>query len=235
MFGCGSYDSAASKAVEVLLEPGDVLYIPPYWFHYVVAVGSADGADGACSMSVSVHTESEAARIRDQMLSHELPIKATWGKPERAAAIALYVTALFPSQDQRQEFLTTLLSSRFDALDVDAAVRGNSPGLAEAIAAARSKFSATFSERRVRAAGGRTPLSDSNKHVMVEHARRFSRITRRIEGRSGLSEAEKAIELGNYIEDVVAATLGAEWVDPFLRALTLPDPAGADEIKSYGE
>eukprot|EP01046_Picozoa_sp_COSAG06_P109726 COSAG06_NODE_56215_length_286_cov_0.278075_1_plen_56_part_01 len=26
-------------------------------------------------MSVSVHAESEAARIRDQMLSHELPIK----------------------------------------------------------------------------------------------------------------------------------------------------------------
>ena len=216
--------------MQVLLEPGDVLYIPPYWFHYVVAVGSADGADGLCSMSVSVHTESEAARIRDQMLSHELPIQASWSKPERAAAVALYITALFSSQDQRRDFLSALLSSRFDALEVDAAVRGNSPGLAEAIAAARVKFSDTFTERGVRAAGGRTPLSDSNKHVIIEHARRFSRVARRIEGRSGLSEAEKAIELSNYIEDVVAATLGAEWVDPFLRALTLPDPAGGYEI-----
>jgi hypothetical protein len=33
---------------------------------------------------------------------------------------------------------------------------------------------------------------------------------------------------------VVAATLGAEWVDPFLRALTLPDPAGVEEALSYG-
>jgi hypothetical protein len=190
------FENAATKAVEVLLEPGDVLYIPPYWFHQVTAVSAAAGGGGGggggggaagagagggggggerCSMSVSVHTESEAARIRDQMLSHELPIKSSWGKTERAAAVAIYVTALFPSQEQRRAFLTKLLQSRFDALDVDAAVRGNSPGLAEAIAAAREAFSATFSEQRVRAAGGRTALSDSNKHAVVEHARRFSR------------------------------------------------------------
>ena len=171
----------------------------PAPFHTVTAVG--DKPKGVlCSMSVSVHTESEAARIRDQMLSHELPIKKSWGKPERAAAIALYVTTLFPSSGMRQSFLNALLASRFDALDVDS--DANALGLSEAIGKARSQFASVFTEQRLRAPGGRTALTDTNKHVLVEHAQRFGRITRRIEGRTGLGPAERAVELGNYIEDV---------------------------------
>ena len=72
---------------QVVLNPGDVLYIPPYWFHQVSAVSESPSD---CSMSVSVHTESESARIRDKMLVHELPIKEAWIPAERAAATAHY-------------------------------------------------------------------------------------------------------------------------------------------------
>ena len=212
------YERAAKRALEVVLSPGDALYIPPYWLHQVTALS------GPCSASVSVHTDSESARIRDQMLSHQLPIRDEWAAPQRAAALAVYVTALFSSQAERQTFVAGLLAARYDPLVVDARVLGNSPGLAEVIESAREGFSARFSERGQRVRGGRAQLSDSVVHVVREHAQRFARITRRIDGRGGLLRHQKAAELGNYIEDVVAAAIGAEWVDPFLRALTLDDP-----------
>jgi hypothetical protein len=80
---------------------------------------------------------------------------------------------------------------------------------------------AAFSDRRRRFVHGRTTLSDTLKHVLSEHARRFARITRRIDGKSGMSSHEREVELGNYIEDVAASVLGARFVDPFLRAMTV--------------
>ena len=200
------YERAAKRALEVVLSPGDALYIPPYWLHQVTALS------GPCSASVSVHTDSDSARIRDQMLSHQLPIRDEWAAPQRAAALAVYVTALFSSQAERQTFVARLLAARYDPLAVDARVLGNSPGLAEVIESAREGFSARFSERGQRVRGGRAQLSGSVVHVVREHAQRFARITRRIDGRGGLLRHQKAVELGNYIEDVVAAAIGAEWV-----------------------
>src|SRR5690348_8736660 len=34
-------DFAHAHALEVILSPGDVLYVPPFWFHYVSVVGES--------------------------------------------------------------------------------------------------------------------------------------------------------------------------------------------------
>jgi len=50
------------SAMEVILEPGDVLYIPPFVFHFVMVVGDA------VSISISTHTESHVAKLRGTIL-----------------------------------------------------------------------------------------------------------------------------------------------------------------------
>ena len=120
------FAAAATEALEVVLGPGDMLYIPPYWFHHVTA------ASDEPAVSASVHTESDAARVRDRMLLHELPIRDAWSKPERASALLTYVDALFPDPAARRDFVGRMVRSRWDPLPNDAAE--NSPGLAEQLA-----------------------------------------------------------------------------------------------------
>ena len=92
------YERAAKRALEVVLSPGDALYIPPYWLHQVTALS------GPCSASVSVHTDSDSARIRDQMLSHQLPIRDEWAAPQRAAPLR-FVRPLDRSGMSRERLL----------------------------------------------------------------------------------------------------------------------------------
>ena len=79
---------AALGAQEVVLSPGEVLFIPPYWLHHVCAIG--DEQTGAISVSASVHTESDAARARERMLRHPLPI----GGDAEAGHLTLRAAAL---------------------------------------------------------------------------------------------------------------------------------------------
>ena len=131
------------------------------------------------------------------------------------------VDALFPTPEDRREFIEQLLASRFNPLHIDA--EANSPGLASVLATARKDFPAKFSEKRRNFRHGRTLLSDTLQQILVEHARRFQRISRRIDGKTGMQPHVREIELANYIEDVVAAVVGAQYVDPFLRAMTVVD------------
>ena len=65
-FDAGSFPLAGAlrgrSALEVVLSPGDVLYLPPYWLH---TVSVADGA--APSLSLSVHAKSAAMELIDRL------------------------------------------------------------------------------------------------------------------------------------------------------------------------
>lgn len=53
------------------MEPGDVLYLPPYWLHHVTALD--------LSISVNVWSDSEEQVIYNKQITKEpLPLDAEW-------------------------------------------------------------------------------------------------------------------------------------------------------------
>lgn len=54
------------KALEVILEPGDLLYMPPLWFHEVESL--------SVSISVNVWTDSHQTELMEKVFAHPLPL-----------------------------------------------------------------------------------------------------------------------------------------------------------------
>jgi len=75
------------RGFEVVLEEGDVLYIPPLWFHQVTSLST--------SISISVWSHYQAATVWEKMIDEsKLPIKAEWTPLERVAALRLFLESL---------------------------------------------------------------------------------------------------------------------------------------------
>jgi hypothetical protein len=55
-------DHLRAQAFEVVLEPGQVLFIPALWLHHVTTVGDE------VSISVSIHSDTRVANLREQMM-----------------------------------------------------------------------------------------------------------------------------------------------------------------------
>ena len=55
-----------TKALEVVLEPGDLLYMPPLWFHEVESL--------SVSISVNVWTDSHQTELMEKVFAHPLPL-----------------------------------------------------------------------------------------------------------------------------------------------------------------
>lgn len=67
----------------VTLSPGDVLYLPPFWWHYVSAVGP--------SVSVSVWTTGAADALAGRAEDVPLPLDTDWPASSYRAAAASYL------------------------------------------------------------------------------------------------------------------------------------------------
>jgi hypothetical protein len=77
---------ASARALEAVLQPGDVLYLPPLWFHHVSALTS--------SMSVSVWTRFPETQEMYKTVKVSLPIRAAWSPETRLMAARIYLLAL---------------------------------------------------------------------------------------------------------------------------------------------
>jgi hypothetical protein len=72
-------DFKHARAIEAVLGPGDVLYLPPLWFHEVIALD--------LSMSVSVWTHPKETKAMWDLPNHPLPIPRSWPEEKRSLAI----------------------------------------------------------------------------------------------------------------------------------------------------
>jgi hypothetical protein len=73
-------------AFEVILHPGDILYIPPYWLHRVESL--------SFSVSVSILSPSEEERIYQEALWVSVPLSREWPVEDQLWAIHSYVEML---------------------------------------------------------------------------------------------------------------------------------------------
>ncbi len=60
------------NGIDITLYPGDVLYIPPYWFHCVITLET--------TLSVNVWSQSEAFNTMETIYSLPLPFEESWGQ-----------------------------------------------------------------------------------------------------------------------------------------------------------
>jgi hypothetical protein len=60
----------------VILEPGDVLYIPPFWWHRIETLGAAESQATGTALSLSVVSPSAEEAVLARALWHPLPFLA---------------------------------------------------------------------------------------------------------------------------------------------------------------
>jgi hypothetical protein len=76
---------------EITLHAGDLLYIPPYWFHHVEAVGTET------SISINIWTGCDENDAYFDMIESPLPFEAFWTKKQKSFAIKYFLTLLLDS------------------------------------------------------------------------------------------------------------------------------------------
>lgn len=134
-------DYAKMRPHEVVLHPGDVLYLPPYWFHEVTVVGDD------VSISVSVHTESDEVALREAVMQHPIPVHTDWPTDIKIKALAHYLHLVtadplinldYASGSEAQgpdggnRFIAALVKTRYAHFGLDPWVDGLAAGVDEA-------------------------------------------------------------------------------------------------------
>ena len=83
------------NGVEVLVNPGEVLYLPPFWFHSVVTIKT--------TISFNVWSYSEAFLQMEEIYITAIPFEEEWGRAKLMQALNYFVkqliTSLLPSTD----------------------------------------------------------------------------------------------------------------------------------------
>ena len=204
-WSCGSL-FARGVVQEVILSPGDVLYLPPFWFHRVEAVGTEP------SMSVSVHSESDALEVRGITNSRAVPgvRNVTYG--DALALVQEYVKTLLDELSWKMEtFATDILDSMYDPLQFDT----EAEHLWESILEAETSFQEHARLVLQDANDINAPVPDLSK------VREAAAVTARGISVTGSSLQASAVEIlvAQYVEDILCDTFGAAFVAPVLRFL----------------
>jgi hypothetical protein len=201
-------DFAKVQPQEVVLGPGDVLYLPPFVFHQVSVVTPPDAlphSRDAVSVSVSVHTTCNEVDIRSGMidLSLKLPVVKSWPRDTRVCALFWHLAGgVFANADERVTFVTSLLRASFSHFDLDDA---NAPGLHDKIREARRQFAEGLQ-------CGAEPGTTFAPFVQIgQQVRRVAR--------TASSLAVTSMLMSGYIQDCSELLLGPLDMDPFLRWL----------------
>ena len=101
----------APAPLRVRLSPGDALAIPAFWVHHVTTASSG-------CISLNIFDESPLKLAASELLSHPLPLHASWDIELRRHGLAVAVRALFDELGlSAAPLLSRLLQSRFAPLE----------------------------------------------------------------------------------------------------------------------
>ncbi|KAI6653760.1 hypothetical protein LOD99_3264 [Oopsacas minuta] len=85
-----------ATGMEITLEPGDLLYLPPLWFHHVEALET--------SISVNAWSDSEQTPIVKRIFSHDVPISEE-NERNKAISTVLIIDGIFDRVCARKKCL----------------------------------------------------------------------------------------------------------------------------------
>ena len=181
-------ESLETPPIEVELGPGEVLYIPPYWFHIVVTMET--------TISLNVWSNSESYLIMEEVFAAPIPFEEDWGREKLLKALQYYidllVEGLVDEDGLTGSFVTVAVFSRYEPL-----LKRLSVEQAQTLASVvRDSYCL-----------GRDSLDEQSLPVdyIDEGARRILRLL------SGIhSQAALEINLANYIENLTWRIVGTE-------------------------
>ena len=193
---------------EVTLKAGEILYLPPFWFHRVEAVGSTP------SMSLSVHSESDALDVRGITNSRAVPGVRNATFSESLVSVKEYLATVVSELSwDMGTFAQDMLDSMYAPLQYDRGTEHlwDKIGEAEAIFVKHARLSAP--------AGAQISTSDSSHEADMSDVRLAATSTARGIAATGSALDTAAVEIlvAQYIEDVLCDTFGAAFVAPALK------------------
>jgi len=175
------------SAVEVITEPGDVLYLPPMWFHKVDALEDSININ-SWSYSKNTHFLHEVNELKD---SHPLTIlkKQSFDAIERNVALTIFIKNLIflvEMDEDKPTFIQNLFKERYRTLIKDRELKSDSDF---------TDFcpTETLSSRK------------QKKHILKIFESATTDITKIL---SHYPLNTKKVWLGNYIEYLIFLTIG---------------------------
>ena len=99
-----------TRPLEVMLNPGEVLYIPPYWFHCVVTMET--------SISLNVWSNSESFLVMEDIFSVPIPFEEEWGMTKLLQAIQYFIDKILHgvAVPEPSTFVKRKVYSRYEPL-----------------------------------------------------------------------------------------------------------------------
>ena len=200
-------------AQEVVLSAGDLLYIPPYWWHRASVTGSQ------VSMSIAAYTYGNQMEMYDLLKAHQVPVSPEFTWNQKVAALKVYVCAIAALQLDSSSvaevhcdrWILALLAQRYAPLS-HAQSRNIEVGWTAMVHKYQRHFLWLTRELRIPAGLNRQ---------LEAHA---SRLQNSVQGLAlrlgGLDPAIWTTELQSLVEDVCNSVVGTRFVEPFLQYLS---------------
>ncbi|XP_064405829.1 HSPB1-associated protein 1-like isoform X2 [Halichondria panicea] len=109
----------SARPVVAEVRPGDMLVVPPFWFHHVETLEE--------SVSVNVWSDAPEYDLINQVYSLPIPFEDSWSTEEKVVATKIYISMILSHFEiQYIEFLQHLLEQRYEILIRDERLRFNS-------------------------------------------------------------------------------------------------------------
>ena len=81
-----AHPSHLPRPIKVELLPGEVLYLPPYWFHSVLTIRP--------SISLNVWSDSSTYQLMEEVFAAPIPFEVKWGEEKLMRALRLFLEVL---------------------------------------------------------------------------------------------------------------------------------------------
>ncbi len=173
-----------SKSLEVALNPGEVLYLPPYWFHCVISLET--------TISVNVWSNSDPFLQMEEIFAASIPFEEHWGTVTLLQSFNYFVKLLVSNIVSGEGFVRNVLFRRYEKI------------LTRVTELKQQELSASARQYCLLSSLSGTLDTGSIEHIqqgVLRTAKMFMKMS---------PEAVREINLGNYIEHVAWRVLGSD-------------------------